>query len=332
MFGLALAIPLIGLAQELPPPPAGGEELPTLTEEQLRDLKPRHVDLGILPRAKVDLTAYTLEPGEVRLGLATASVGLLPRMHAGTSLVFDAIGLYNGHLKFNAVRIGGFDLAVQGSVYGLPIGDFYGQYSGAALIGSVILSDALSVHAGVEHALLEFRGIPDLSEVSPLLLQLAGQDPDSWEMDPDGLLAGIRPRFQGDATWANVGAELRLNRRDSFILRGSAVVQAQAHADVNVDWEELNLPPIAGLDQTFSTGGRSALEGSWTGSLSYQASWKQVDLRVGVGASAVSWAWLVKSAELSYRFGGETRQYENRARKGWRRSRRRDLPPSPPPP
>lgn len=317
----------IAFGQELPPP-GDAEPLPELSQEQIDALKPRHAAMGILPRQKVDFTAYALEPGEARVGVSQISIGLMPRMHAGTSLLLDGLRLYNGHLKFNIIRLGNFDLAVQGSVYGLPIGEFYAQYSATALLASWIQSDHLSFHAGAERALLEFRGIPDLGEVSPLLIALAGEDPDTWEMDPEGLLHGINPRFQGNAVWVNGAVEWRLNRRDSLIARGSAVVHAEARAQVNVDWEQLNLPPIAGLDQAFSATGAGVAAESWAAALAYQASWKQVDLRVGLGYSAVPWAWVLKSVDLSYRFGGETRQHERRALQGWRRSKERDLPPA----
>jgi hypothetical protein len=43
-----------------------------------------------------------------------------------------------------------------------------------------------------------------------------------------------------------------------------------------------------------------------------------VDIRAGVGASAVNRTWWVQAFDLSYRFGGERRRYETEIMRGYR--------------
>ena len=52
-------------------------------------------------------------------------------------------------------------------------------------------------------------------------------------------------------------------------------------------------------------------------SLSYQASWKHIDARIGYGLSATPFAWVLPATDLSYRFGGKTRLSETRMKKTW---------------
>lgn len=318
---MLLLLATLALAQDDAPPPFdpdAAEDLPDLSREQLRWLRPNRSRLGVAPRSQIDFTAYTLEMGEVRVGVTSLSLGLLPRMQVGTSAVLDILGVYNGTWKFDAVRVGPVDVAVLGTIYALPLGDFYGQLSKAGLVTSVMLHERVSVHVEGDYAYVEFSGVPDLGEVSPLLLRLSGAAADDWELDPNGVLEGARPRFAGDAVRVEGAVDLRLNRRDSFILRGTAVAWARARGE----WGGVELPPIAGLDQVFSTGGAAVpLASSYVVSLAYQASWKQVDLRVGAGVSAVSWAWALQTVEIAYRFGGESRQREREMWEGWRRSR-----------
>ena len=58
---------------------------PELTENQIRWLKPKRELMYAVPRAQVDFTAYTLEWGEVKVGLANVLVGVAPRVQVGTS-------------------------------------------------------------------------------------------------------------------------------------------------------------------------------------------------------------------------------------------------------
>jgi hypothetical protein len=52
----------------------------------------------------------------------------------------------------------------------------------------------------------------------------------------------------------------------------------------------------------------------------YQASWKHLEARLGIGWSAVPYTWVLQSFELSYKFGGPTRRAERHIRHGFRKA------------
>ena len=87
---------------------------------------------------------------------------------------------------------------------------------------------------------------------------------------------------------------------------------------------EVTLPPIAGLELAVSTNYDQSFEiqDTYVASIAWQFAWKQVEARVGWGAAAVPYAFLLQTTELSYRFGGATRRTEYRMRRGWRQNRR----------
>jgi len=114
-----------------------------------------------------------------------------------------------------------------------------------------------------------------------------------------------------------MATDIRFNRRDSLILFGSIILWQSR------DNELLNgeVPPLFNLDQIFvPQSGLVSLRDSFVTSLAYQLSWPRLGVRMGIGTSAVPAAWLLQTIELSYRLGGETRQEENRIRKGWRQN------------
>ncbi|MDP6933892.1 MAG: hypothetical protein QGG40_13290, partial [Myxococcota bacterium] len=84
---------------------------------------------------------------------------------------------------------------------------------------------------------------------------------------------------------------------------------------------DVDLPPIAGLDQAMAYNQDTSPMEAYAASLSWQFAWKHSDLRFGLGTSSVPGAWLMQSTDLSVRLGGKVRREERRMRKGWRRSR-----------
>ena len=105
-----------------PPPPGDAEPLPELTREDYRFLKPSHAELGVVARGQTDFTAYTLEWGEVRLGVASVQVGVLPRVQLGTAPVLDALNVWNLNAKWNALRVGPGGRPGQGCEHHGPLG------------------------------------------------------------------------------------------------------------------------------------------------------------------------------------------------------------------
>ncbi len=327
-----------------PPPPIvpGGpqidlskaSEAPALTGAQHDFLKPRRSELPQYPYAQTDFTAYSLEFGEFKIGLASITAGVLPRVQVGTIPSFWLLGIPNVNGKFNALRLGPLDIAVTANGGRLNVGEgFMVSRAEAGVLTSLILSDPLSVHAGASYGTIKMLGEPDLSQLSFLIDPLQRFNLDTYYDFLKEQLDSNEVSFDLDSRTlsARVAADYRFNRRDSLILQGSAVVARQ------VDWgytltsdgvetrydEPLDpdvLPEVLGI-QEFFTEGERPISASYNVSASWQWAWRHIDLRLGLGWSAIQPNWLLQAVELDYRFGGKTRTEERRIRKYWRKDK-----------
>ena len=107
---------------------AEAQPVPDLTPEQAEWLKPK---LNLLPpntKAQTDFTAYVLEWGEIKLGLNTIQIGVLPGLQAGSSVPLLALRVPNANLKLDFVRWGPLDLAATGQWYSMPREGFEGRF------------------------------------------------------------------------------------------------------------------------------------------------------------------------------------------------------------
>jgi hypothetical protein len=285
-------------------------------------LKPKRVRLPQNPYGSTDFTSYTLEAGEVKLGLTNITVGLADRFQVGTSPALDAIGVYNAAAKLNLFRAGPVDLAVGGSHYRLPVGDFTGQQSNASAMVSVRVAKPWSLHVTGTYSSLSAAGVPDLSSLPPLLMTAAG-DPDLTGAQQAVNTATADKPIDAHAQTASVrvATDVRLNRRDSLVLQGTAMVWGDVETGVNPS----DLPPILGLDAALAAtqvDGAMPLSETYVASVAWQLQWRSAELRVGAGVSSVPGAWLLQSTEFAWRFGGETKRGERHLRTAWRRNKR----------
>jgi len=303
---------------------AKAEEVDGLTKEQYRWLKPRRHLLPSNPYGQVDYTAYTLEWGEMKLGLAGVHLGVIPRVQIGTQPVLDLIGVYNGNLKINALRVGPIDLSLQGQTHQVPLGDFHGSYLGAGVTGTWILSQAWSIHGGAQVGSVILSGLP----TKPPALAKSYIDPsllEEWSAEANR--HGVNPTVRASGTIVKIATDIRLNRRDSLVLQGQAFTFGKIQANLGE-----NLPESAGrlLDVVVPGLSEGAIDAekkfsvadAYVVTLSYQLTWRKVDLRMGGGRSPSTLAWLLQANDVSYRFGGKTRGTERRYKKGWKQNRK----------
>ena len=295
------------------PSPSDAEKMPSLSRAQHRWLEPKRSLLPQVPHAQTDFSAYTLEWGETKIGLATITVGALPRFQIGTVPVLDVLGVPNGHIKVNPVQAGPYALGIGASHYRLKVGDFVGSTTGISLIQSVQVLQPWSIHLGARFRSLRSSGVPDTSQLPSVLT--GGSDPDAFAKSQEGNEGAWR--FHGQSIDLSLATDIRFNRRDSLILRGGATFWT------NVLERGFEAPPILGLDETFNvdTGTSSPITESYVASIAWQWSWRRVDLRVGAGISSVPGAWILQGTDLSYRFGGKTRSTERRMKRTWKRNK-----------
>jgi hypothetical protein len=310
--------------KEVPPPLdlsatdfARAAEAPQLTDSQIKWLRPRRHLMGQMPRAQNDFTAYSLEWGEVKVGLAKTTLGVLPRVQVGTVPTLWALNVQNGQAKVNAIRFGILDLAVEGSYFSIPLPKWTANYKALGGGLSLQIVEKWSIHGRLNKAWLVLEGPPDG------LLELAGvlvseeTDMDTFVNGPiDGLEDG-NISVTANALVLNFATDYRFNRRDSLILQVQTMLNGTATAGATI-------PPILGLDEAFDiekTGTVNASQ-AYLASIAWHSAWKRWEIRLGAGLSSQPGAWVFQAMDLSYRFGGETRNTERRTRRTWRGNRK----------
>jgi hypothetical protein len=288
--------------------PSSAEELAPVTDAQNAFLKPRHHLLEQNPYGQVDFTAYTLEWGELKVGLASIAVGALPRVQVSTVPLLDALKVYNGVVKWDALRAGPVDLAASTAFYVLPLGEFVGSYIAPGAVVSWRVVEPFSLHLGGAWVRIRGAGVPDLTKVPGVLHNLTGAQVDQWDLLSQRVQSGATLDFRADGATLKLAADYRFNRRDSLVFQFFSIAAGRASGNADV--------PMLGIGESFdaSTG---FLE-TWTATLSYQATFKQLDVRLGGGASAYPGVWAIQANDVSYRMFGKTRRTEARMKAGWR--------------
>ncbi len=314
-----------------PPPPlelsstdfARAAEAPQLTDSQIKWLRPRRHLMGQRPRAQNDFTAYSLEWGEVKVGLAKTTMGVLPRVQVGTVPVLWGLNVQNGQTKVNAIRFGGLDVAVEGSYFGIPLDSFTANYKALGGGMSLQIVEKWSIHGRLNKAwfvlegppagLLELSGalVSKNAEMEAFVTALEGNETASEGLN-DGNIS-----VTANAMVLNFATDYRFNRRDSLILQVQAMLSGSATAGATI-------PPILGLDEAFDIEKSGPVDASqaYLASLAWHSAWKRWEIRFGAGVSSQPGAWTFQAMDLSYRFGGETRNTERRTRKTWRGNRK----------
>jgi len=298
------------------------ERVGSLSRAQLDWLKPSPHQLPQNPYQHIDFTAYTLEWGEVQVGLGAIHAGILPRVQVGTSPVLNVIGVQNGNIKVNALHTKPVDISANATHYRYPIGDFTGAYSGFGGTVSVRPTPAWSVHIGSQYVLLGADGLPNTESISPWVEAMTGADLNSWRQD--AVDKGINLSLDARAVTARVSTDIRFNRRDSLIIQAQSMVWGSIQSTtVNAD----EIPEFLGLGSILNAekSGAIPLADASTASVSWQWSWKRSYLRMGIGTASIPGAWLMQSTEFAMRMGGSTRNQERRMRQAWRQNRRLQL-------
>jgi hypothetical protein len=277
--------------------------VPQVTRTQIDWLRPRLRKLPPNPRAQVDYTAYTLDFGEVRMGLSNTQIGILPRTQVGTNLPLNLLGIQNANIKVNPLRLGRMDLSLQGSGYRYTQEQFAAQYWTMGPTVSAVLSERWGMHLGAQYWSVAMRGTFSAGEVYSAF----------GLVDELGLFPNIA--YQGQAASARLAVDYRLNRRDSFVLDLSSVLWMQDITGGSAKVPAMLSPYVATNDDW------SPLN-SYRATLAYQMDMKRLSLKAGVGVSSPSYLWLLTSFEASYRFGGTTKADERRQRSSWRQDKR----------
>jgi hypothetical protein len=105
-------------------------------------------------------------------------------------------------------------------------------------------------------------------------------------------------------------AEVRLNRRDSFLLQGGGAVWGFNRTDLTPGIDDQVLGATA--QQVEGWVGSVGQAGQWNVSASWQMAFGNVDLRVGGGLSSSPGAWIAQANGLDVRAFGRSRREDRR--------------------
>ena len=273
---------------------------------------------SIDPYRQIDYTAYTLGKGETRLGVMSVDVAPVKDLQIGTQPLLDLLGIYNVRAKGRIIdgEVGG--LAVTGSVMAVPVTDLLKQiggrnafgvgrrvfvdsliYSSLGVLGSVKAHEKFSLHGGVNYLRATGRGQFDFTDL-PVVVVPGG--------DEFGGEAIIVPKLAADLISFRLAADARITHVHSVVLQTNVPVFASATGTVGGGLDGLP-EEIEDFDVALSYGRALLPSEAYRASLSYQATIKQVDLRVGFGLSGLDKplhrSWIVEAFDLAYRFGGK---------------------------
>lgn len=307
-----------------------------LTRKELRKLKPKRSEFPQNPYGSTDFTAYTLEWGEGRVGLFNLDYGILPRTQVGTNPLFDVVGIYNLRAKINTSREGRLDSALLAGFYYVPVADTVADVdealglgllddgdaetlAGAEInvaelgaMGSLRLADPWSLHVGLLYSRVMATGSIDFLSLPAVLIPGIGDALTGFGLEVS--------RLDGELVQARVATDIRFNRRDSLVLQAQAPIYARARGVADATLQDGQ--SVDDVDFLVTWGEFIPVEDAYRVSLSWQFSWKHVDLRMGVGASPLTGSWALQAFQLAWRFGGKTRVEERRIRRAWRENRK----------
>ena len=306
-------------AAPLPPPDLStAVRAPTIDKKELRRPKPSPFHLPAHPRAQVDFTAYTLEFGEVKLGVSNITVGIIPHVQAGTSVLLDVLGIPNVQAKVHVTEKGPWDLAGWVEYDRLVRSDFDATLLTGGGIFSYQAAPPLGLHLGASYTSGEISGDISLDTIDQLLWFLDS----GAEAVPDH--GGSQLKVQ--TVNARLAADIRFNRRDAIVFQASGTIHSKLDRD-----EALFVPSFLGLEDAMELDGFVNPFEAGMASVAWQFTWENWEARVGAGLSSIPGAWILNTWELSYRFGGPTRGREGRMLETWEKNAD-DLDAAAPPP
>lgn len=276
-----------------------------------------YVKQPVEPERQIDYTAFVLGRGETRLGLASIDTAPLAHLQIGTAPLLDLLGMYNVRGKLQALEGKWGGVAVSGSLMAVPITDLLKQLGGrnAFGVGNRLFVDSLtyttlgiqgslhpherwSLHGGVSSMRATGRGQFDFTDLPVVVLPGA---------DPIGGEALVVPKLNAVLYAVRLATDVRLNRRDSVVLQANLPVYGRARGTISGDLDGLP-EELANIDIAAQYGQALDVGATYRASLAYQATFRRVDLRVGVGMTGLgkplTRSWMLEAFDIAYRFGG----------------------------
>ncbi|NOY27729.1 MAG: hypothetical protein GXP62_17845, partial [Oligoflexia bacterium] len=252
-------------------------------------------NLAIQPKRMLDGTAYTLGQGRFRAGLFKQSWGALDNVDLSTNAALWLFGLPNLSTRITAIQTPRVDLALRAGVTWIDLQRMLDISGGRATLipvgftGSVVLADPLSVHLGGTWNILDASGEYTTQQLAQGIATATGTDinPDLLDVlqgiDQDSsIYAGAHVVL----TQSHLGVDLRLNRRDSIIFRSTTFLLLKGTIQGGYSTSSVDGATGSGVTAEIGPSARLTIpladQVSVLSTLSYQASWRRLHLRVGL--------------------------------------------------
>jgi len=266
-------------------------------------------DLEIDPTVLQDVTAYTLQKKEWRLGTGIY-YGLLDNVEIGTKVIpmIAPLLVPNASAKVTAIQTPKFDLSLRSGILfrSIPTDNIDIRIFAYPLAwkGSWLMHRKFSMHFGSSMLMIRLEGDVNTASVAKELEGILGSNFENElakEIGPKLNLASIDLRL----TQTQLAFDYRFNRRDSLIftadtwlaLSGTVIAGAEL-----TDGEGAEVS--AGLASRFKVPVKDGFR--TTATASWQWSWQRFHLRVGVPIP-IGDAWLVaipRAFNLYWLLGG----------------------------
>lgn len=289
---LALAaLPHAAHAQDTPPapsaPPPGWQPVDGATAPGQR-----WIDLPIQQKVRTDGTAWTVGKGHVRLGLFKQTWGVLDNADLSTNAGLWLLGLPNGSAEITAIQTRHLDVGVRAGATWLDLERLSDIPEGKAtlvpvgVMGSLLLGRRASVHLGGTWNIFDASGEYTTEQLAQGIATATGVSLDPALLD---VLQGIDDSSDIYAgahvvlTQSHLDADVHINRRDSLVLRTTTFLMLQGSVQGGYRSEssdENSVTAEIGPSARLTIPLQDQL--SVLSSISYQASFKRLQVRVGL--------------------------------------------------
>ncbi|MEC7948856.1 MAG: hypothetical protein VX265_14910, partial [Myxococcota bacterium] len=194
---------------------------------------PEDVPAGPLPgpiNRATDYTAYALEFGEVRLGLAEFGLGVAPRVQLATTPLLYALGAWNIKTKANVIRVGAWDMALVGNVNGLTEGrDFQAIWTRVGMLHSVRVGERIGIHAGGGWDHIFAMGLPSREALRPFVWSQERREAyDTWY--DTAVRSDARLEANQNLLTLRCALDVRFTHRDALVVQASGIAWGDARS------------------------------------------------------------------------------------------------------
>jgi len=237
------------------------------------------------PKVLTDLTAFTLDKKDWRLGLAKVEYGLLTNTQIGTTHVLYLLRVANAHAKVTAIQTPKLDVSLSAGWFYKDLGSLGLKGVDATITpiswtGSWTPHRRWGIHFGSDYTLASIDGKVNVEDIGNAIEEFTGANITKDLQKAVGKNSGLYGGANLNLISTRFAVDYRINRRDSIIFASKTYVAVSgllaAGAAVKVQ----------GIDAELGASARLRVPLTETlpslNSVSWQFSWEHFHLRLGI--------------------------------------------------